>query len=413
MTLCSPSTNDKATRVRLSYSIAAIALVAACAEAGSDAREDELVSVIARTDEVLIRMRPTLVAGKYQRMTTSPHDYYRGNLALWAHDYRTGSLATSAFAVQTPLVPILGDAHVENFGTLRATDGSFALEPNDFDASDHGAYLWDVRRLACSLVIATRQSNEGDTAARAQAVDASRATTLAFARAYATSMVNLVDGQPYERLTSTNSNPILADAFRRSDRDWASRRELAERTILTGGTRKLKRGAISAEEPSNAYADLRPDLLPLVEAAIANYAKSLTVSFRDDHFRVLDVVREFGSGVSSWPRIRLIVLVRGASDDPLDDLTILAPGTYLTAVKTKDGEVPKCPGGEKACVGFRFGISNSNGDTLLLIAPDNRVQAQVAYTAGKVGDGQTWGRFPNGSGDFGITKPTPAKTNEH
>ena len=34
---------------------------------------------------------------------------------------------------------------------------------------------------------------------------------------------------------------------------------------------------------------------------------------------LLDAVRELGSGVSSWPRVRVVLLVRGPTDDPADD----------------------------------------------------------------------------------------------
>src|SRR5262249_35398395 len=38
--------------------------------------------------------------------------------------------------------------------------------------------------------------------------------------------------------------------------------------------------------------------------------------------RLLDAVREFGSGVASWPRLRAILLVRGPTDDPADDVLL-------------------------------------------------------------------------------------------
>lgn len=93
--------------------------------------------------------------------------------------------------------------------------------------------------------------------------------------------------------------------------------------------------------------------------------------------------------------------------------TILSPRSYLVAAKmSADASAPSCPdGGESYCLGFRFGISNSEGDVVYLIAPGGTVAEREDYPAGVVGSNQTWGRSPNGTGTFQITAPTPGASN--
>jgi len=127
-------------------SLVLFVLAAACADPSGDPRELEIANVTAKADEALIRARPRLVAGKYTRMANEPVAFVRGTLPLYRHDVRDGTsfAGESAFALDAPLVPSLGDAHPENFGTLRASDGSFALEPNDLDGADRRG--WRSRR---------------------------------------------------------------------------------------------------------------------------------------------------------------------------------------------------------------------------------------------------------------------------
>src|SRR5262249_31231515 len=157
-----------------------------------------LVATLTRADEPLLRSRPALVVGKYARMATSPFEFYRGSLALYARDLRDGSNPASRtrFALDAPAtLPLaLGDPHPENFGTLRAADGSLAVEPNDFASADRLPYLWDVRRLAAGMAVAARWSNADDSTARAAAAAEARAIAAAAAQGYAEGIRALADG---------------------------------------------------------------------------------------------------------------------------------------------------------------------------------------------------------------------------
>ncbi len=301
-----------------------------CAEAEDDARTAIIVSSLARADEALIRARPALVAGKYARMAQEPYGYYRGSLAVYRSDWEAARFDVSASAYLTsssgegwPSPILLGDPHPENIGVLRARDMTFGLEPNDFDGADRSPpYLWDVRRLAAGMSLAARLSNSDDAAANAAAKAASRDVAAAVTEAYAAAIRAHAEGAPRARITSGDGNTILDDLFARSLEDTLSREELGASTVLDGGTRRLVRGALDPEEPTQTYQDLPPFVLDALPSTLEAYRLTLIDPPDPAFFTVLDAVREFGSGVASWPRIRIIALVRGPTDDPMDDVLL-------------------------------------------------------------------------------------------
>jgi uncharacterized protein (DUF2252 family) len=320
--LCPPRTS-----LRVPFAAGVGLLLAAfaggCEDQLADAREAQIVSVMAAADEPYIRSRPLLSAGKYTRMAVGLFDFYRGTLPVFRSDMRSGSttLAVSSFDLDVPLVPSLGDPHPENFGGLRATDGSIALEPNDFDAADRAPYLWDVRRLAAGVALAAMRSNPEDEMARRLATDARRVIARAAVTGYRAGIEAAARGSMPARVTDATS-PIVADVLQRSDRDQATRRELSDLTVLEGSRRLLKRGPVDPDDAQNVYADLPKTALASLPDAIERWRRTLLVPPPPDHVRLLDAVREFGSGIASWPRVRVILLVRGPTDDPGDDLLL-------------------------------------------------------------------------------------------
>jgi len=309
--------------VRFVVSVLLLALGCGSAADG-DAREAEIASVMSRADMPLIRARPRLVAGKYERMAGELIAFYRGEVPVFLHDFRDkgGPLSRSRFAMDAPLVLGTCDPHLENFGLLLASDGSLGLEPNDFDAADLVPYLYEVRRFIVSLVVAAYGSNTDDAGAHQVAVDARRAIARAGAVAYATTIRDLASGASRERVSSPPpADPILADLFKRAVRDTSARAEL-DNTVLSGNQRTLKRGVLDPTAPENTYADLPNVAVRALPQALADYRRSLVAPPPPEYFTILDAVREFGSGVASWPRVRLIVLVRGPSDAPADDVML-------------------------------------------------------------------------------------------
>ncbi|MFO0590768.1 MAG: DUF2252 family protein [Polyangiaceae bacterium] len=294
-----------------------------CTEGEGD-RTGEIASVMARADMPLLRTRPELVAGKYALMASDPYSFYRGSVPIYLHDYRLDrdGAWTTPFMVEEPLVLTLGDAHVENFGTLLSADGTFALEPNDFDAADEGVYLWDVRRLVIGAALAARLSNEDDSDARDAAAAAARDIAASAAKAYVDALGSLADGGPRERLSEPGDGPVLKDLFERSASGLEERSELADLTVMAKGTRIFKRGAIDPTNPTSLLYDLPGACKTALPEVLGRYRETLSDPPPPSFFEIQDMVRELGSGVASFPRVRVLVLLRGDSDSPDDDVLL-------------------------------------------------------------------------------------------
>ncbi|MDI1433236.1 lamin tail domain-containing protein [Polyangium sorediatum] len=97
--------------------------------------------------------------------------------------------------------------------------------------------------------------------------------------------------------------------------------------------------------------------------------------------------------------------------------TKLAPGSYLVIVAGLDapeaGPQAEClaEGGPATCYQAGFGISASKGDKIFLLSPSDAIVEEAAYPAEAVAEGQTFGRVPNGIGDFEACEPTPGAAN--
>lgn len=276
---------------------------AACAPE-PDARQATVVQVLTRADEVLLRTRPALASGKFERMATGPFDFYRGSLPLFRADWEAGRISQSGFLASTPPVLGLGDPHPENFGLLLDREGVLALEPNDFDSADRVPYLFDVRRLVTGLAVGAfvlRPDEPPDAIAQAAALS------------YATTFLALADGAEPERITDGHGSAVLDDLFRRGRRDLTARAELAQLTVVEGDRRRFLRGAPDPTEPAAVLEDVKPALADTLSTALARLGPST---------RVLDAVRQYGSGVASWPRLRFLVLLDGPTEATGDDVIV-------------------------------------------------------------------------------------------
>jgi uncharacterized protein (DUF2252 family) len=112
---------------------------------------------------------------RHGRMASSPFAYFRGAAAVMAMDLAT--TATSGLRVQ-----VCGDAHLVNFGIYNSPERRLIFDLNDFDETLPGPWEWDVKRLAASLVIASKDNGFSE----AETIDVVRDSM----RAYRTSMTS-------------------------------------------------------------------------------------------------------------------------------------------------------------------------------------------------------------------------------
>jgi hypothetical protein len=105
--------------------------------------------------ETWLRQRIPLVeadlADKHREMADSTLRFLRGSYYLWLE--RLGTLLPDV--LDSVAVPIVGDLHVENFGTWRDRRGIRRWGVNDLDESGRGGYGNDLVRLATSAVLAS------------------------------------------------------------------------------------------------------------------------------------------------------------------------------------------------------------------------------------------------------------------
>ena len=92
---------------------------------------------------------PDLVPIRYGRMLVSPFTFFRGAALVMASDLST--TPRSGLNAQ-----ICGDAHLSNFGVFGSAERQLVFDCNDFDETLPGPWEWDVKRLAASIVVASR-----------------------------------------------------------------------------------------------------------------------------------------------------------------------------------------------------------------------------------------------------------------
>jgi hypothetical protein len=93
---------------------------------------------------------------KHREMAGSPMRFLRGSYYLWLE-----SVCTRPHLQRAPQVPIVGDLHIENFGTWRDRSGVRRWGVNDLDEIARGSYAVDLVRLAVSAVLAPHVALSG------------------------------------------------------------------------------------------------------------------------------------------------------------------------------------------------------------------------------------------------------------
>jgi uncharacterized protein (DUF2252 family) len=87
-------------------------------------------------------------------MQESPFAFFRGSAALMAWDL--AKTPATGISVQA-----CGDCHAANFGGFASPERRLLFDINDFDETLRAPWEWDVKRLAGSVVLASRQLGLG------------------------------------------------------------------------------------------------------------------------------------------------------------------------------------------------------------------------------------------------------------
>jgi uncharacterized protein (DUF2252 family) len=92
---------------------------------------------------------------RYGRMRQSPFAFFRGSATVMAFDL--AKTPTTRICVQA-----CGDCHAANFGGFASPERRLLFDINDFDETLPAPWEWDIKRLAASVVLASRELGIGE-----------------------------------------------------------------------------------------------------------------------------------------------------------------------------------------------------------------------------------------------------------
>lgn len=102
---------------------------------------------------------PEIIPIRHSRMMLSPFTFYRGTALNMATDLAT----TPATGIR---VQACGDAHLGNFRLFGTPERRMIFDIHDLDETLPAPWEWDVKRLAASFVVASRNNNLSEQIAR-------------------------------------------------------------------------------------------------------------------------------------------------------------------------------------------------------------------------------------------------------
>jgi uncharacterized protein (DUF2252 family) len=253
-----------------------------------------------------------LIPVRYGRMLPTPFAFYRGAALNMAADLA----ATPATGLR---VQACGDCHLLNFGAFATPERRMVFDINDFDETLPAPWEWDLKRLATSFVLASRDNGlRGDVA---------RGAALACVRSYRESMAEFGEMRILDvwhaRIDLDRIDSLIAETrgkkrgARRSaeDREPGGHEHVGPQLAIADGEVVIK------DDPRRIYhlpADLHDRFSEQVLTAFARYRDSLEDDRRIllDHFQIEDVALKV-VGVGSVGTRCAVVLLTAGKRDPL------------------------------------------------------------------------------------------------
>ena len=102
-----------------------------------------------------IPLEPEELIFKHRAMSLSRFSFLRATFYRWVEQVQKNQ----AKLMNAPQTLIVGDIHIENFGTWRDEEGRLVWGVNDFDEACRGPYINDLLRLACSALVARKEDS--------------------------------------------------------------------------------------------------------------------------------------------------------------------------------------------------------------------------------------------------------------
>lgn len=312
----------------------------------------ERADPVAMLEEQAAERVQSLVPLRYARMAASPFAFFRGGAYVMAADL-AGSPNSGLMA------QLCGDAHLSNFGGFAAPDRRLLFDLNDFDETLVGPFEWDVKRLAASLAVASRE--------RGFSTEARRRIVSQAVRAYREAMRRLAQKGHlavwYERVEFDDAYAELRKTLSRKDLRRAERnrgkaqrktsmRALSKLTHVVDGERRIISdpplivpwSEVLAAENGDVANDVIGDRL---QALMSAYRRTLSGERRRlmEGYRHIDLARKVVGVGSVGTRAWIVLLMGQGDDDPLflqakeAQRSVLEPFTHRSPYKNQGQRV--------------------------------------------------------------------------
>ena len=256
---------------------------------------------------------PELIPIRFGRMLVSPFTFFRGAAAVMAADLAK----TPATGLR---VQACGDCHLLNFGVFATPERHLVFDINDFDETLPAPWEWDIKRLATSFVLASRD-NRFD-------ADDSRDSAVTVVRAYRERLAELAEMPAldvwYAKIDAMKWIEETADPELRALREKRVKKAQSHTAIdheypklveETGGRPRIKDDPPYISHRADTASD---EFQQMVAEAFQNYRDTLPHDRRVlyDRFQCVDVAAKV-VGVGSVGTVCGVALLLADGDDPL------------------------------------------------------------------------------------------------
>jgi uncharacterized protein (DUF2252 family) len=274
------------------------------------ANRPDPVDLIIESDKGRIQK---LVPLRHGRMGRTPFTFYRGAALNMASDL-------SGTPVSGINVQACGDAHLCNFGGFATPERNIIFSINDLDETLPGPWEWDIKRLAASFVVAGRNNNLSNDAARnsvLECVRSYRENMMIFSEMKTMELWHYSLG-PDQLLTKLKDPDIKRRGIKRIEKERS--RSIAEEIFPQIAKGSGKTTFIKDQLPSIFHwEDHSPgEVVKIVKDAFDLYKTSLPPGFSHllNRYELKDVVIKV-VGVGSVGTACWVLLLMTGDGDPL------------------------------------------------------------------------------------------------
>jgi uncharacterized protein (DUF2252 family) len=256
---------------------------------------------------------PNLLPLRHGRMAASPFTFYRGSALTMASDL--ASTPVTGVRVQC-----CGDAHLCNFGGFATPERRVIFSINDLDETLPAPWEWDVKRLAASFLVASRDIGLSDAKGKDVVMTCVRTYREAMAEFSEMKTLELwyavMDAD--ELVAGIKDRKIRRRGLKRLEKERG--RSIAEDIFPKLVEQKGETPIIKDELPTIFHReDTPPGIIPqAIRQAYANYRATLPPSYQSllDRYEIRDAAMKV-VGVGSVGTSCVVYLLMAGEGDPL------------------------------------------------------------------------------------------------